>query len=416
MREILRNSEIKVTLRRFIIIQLVFLVGFGTYQYFMLNRVKMGVIDSQAGLLSRLIYKHPELENDIIGSITKGVGAADIVQGKAILNSYGYTDKIALEDEPIMNKYRVINNFNYVMLITLYTLSIGALIVVGYTQIYKKVNNINRSLEEILRENFTALLPEGEEGEFSILGHHFNNMSRMINQNIELLKQERTFLRDIISDISHQLKTPMSSLIILNDLMLEEKAMEEETRQDFLDKSRVQLSKMSWLIKSLLKLARLEGRAVIFNCKETPLINVVEGAIATLKIPAEQKNIKISLVDEKGTSFVCDREWTMEAIINILKNCIEHTPQNGEINISIDGSPISSIIKIQDRGEGIADKDLPHVFERFYKGSNSTKEDSIGIGLALSKSIIEGQGGEIKARSVLNKGTEFIITFLRGVI
>lgn len=416
MEGLFRNREVKDILIKTALVQLIFLIALSMYQFSALNRIKNGVAEAQAEIVGRLVINHPELEEEIVGSITKGASGEDIKRGTEVLSAYGYTNKMILGSEPVISKY--IGGINLILfaIFSVHTLLLILLILKGYGSVFQKIRDITLSIQEILKGNYERHLSEGEEGDFSILGHHFNTMSRMIKQNLQLLNKERTFLKDILSDISHQLKTPMSSLIMLNDLMLEKRNMEEEKRLDFLNKTGVQLSRMNWLIKSLLKVARLEARAIVYKSEEIPLAEIVDRAIGPVRIAAGLKNIEIGVRDEKKASFRGDGEWTSEALLNIVKNCIEHTPEGGRIDIELDTTPISSTVKILDTGEGISREDLTHIFERFYKGSNSMKDDSIGIGLAMSKSIVEGQGGEIRVKSEKGKGTEFTVTFLRGVI
>ena len=416
MEGLFKNREVKATLVKLIILQLFLIVSLGVFQFISLNSIKSDIVDAKAGIVGKIIASHPELEGEIISSITKKSNQQEISKGFEILSFYGYTKMMDLSSEPII--YSKMNIFTIALLAILiaHLVTLIIILIKDYSRIFIKIREITLSIEAILKGNFNKYISEGDEGDFSILGHHFNNMSVMISKNLETLRMERTFLKDILSDISHQLKTPMSSLIMLNDFLIEKKQMDEGTRLDFLYKTRVQLNRMNWLTKSLLKIARLEANSIVFNNKEVYLGVVVEKALSSLSVPAEVKNIIISIADDNKIIFKGDEDWTSEAVLNIVKNCIEHTTEGGEIHIEFSSTPLSSTIKIRDNGEGISKSELPHIFERFYKGSNSVKEDSIGIGLAMSKSIIEKQGGEIKVKSEPGRGTEFNITFLKGVI
>ncbi|MCC5427797.1 sensor histidine kinase, partial [Clostridium botulinum] len=220
---------------------------------------------------------------------------------------------------------------------------------------------------------------------------------------------------NIISDISHQLKTPLSSLIMFNELMKDEN-MPIEDRKNFLKLSDEQLRRMEWLIINLLKIGRLEAGVVEFRRENNPLYVTVNKALAGLSEKAKEKSQQVIVDIDEDVYFKHDMDWTAEAISNIIKNSIEHTDNYGQIKINCEETPISLTISIKDNGEGIPEKLQNKIFERFYKGENSVNPSSIGIGLSLTKSIIESQNGSIIVESEEGKGTEFIITFLKTVI
>ena len=222
----------------------------------------------------------------------------------------------------------------------------------------------------------------------------------------------RIFLKDTISDISHQLKTPLSSLIMLNDLILQDKNMEEEVQRDFLEKTSIQLERMEWLIVNLLKIARIEAGAILFKKDKIKAIEPIKIALSTLSMNIDEKEQNIKIMGNLESIFYGDKDWTAEAIINIIKNSIEHSEDGGIIEIFLEETPLFTNIIIKDYGEGIDKKDIPHIFERFYKVSSEIKPDSIGIGLNLSKLIVESQDGTISVKSEKGEGTEFIVTFL----
>lgn len=248
-----------------------------------------------------------------------------------------------------------------------------------------------------------------KEGQIGILKTELLKMTNILKEKVELLNKEKIFLNDIISDISHQLKTPMTSLIILNDLMYDD--LPKETKVEFLDKIKSQLSRMEWLIKSMLKLSKVEAKVINFENKKINIKELINKSISPSLIPMELKNIDLSINGDEKASYIGDINWSSEALVNIIKNCVEHTNENGSLTINYEENPLYSEIIIKDSGEGIDKKDLPHIFKRFYKGKNSSKSDSVGIGLAMAKSIIESQNGDIYARSEKNKGTEFHIIF-----
>ncbi|MCR2043667.1 HAMP domain-containing sensor histidine kinase [Anaerosalibacter massiliensis] len=412
-----RNPEIKSIAAKLLVFQIVFSIFIFIIAGAKMEKLNERIIDQNAALVGNILTKHPDLENDIIKYITNGPSQEEIGNGRKILSQYGYDENLEKVAQPLLK------NISPKIEIILFVVSLGyfipllLLIISEYNSIYKKVRKISFAAERVVEGDFSIKLKEEGEGDFSILSNQFNNMSNRLESTLGSLKEEKIFLKNIISDISHQLKTPLSSLIMLNELIIEDENMEEDIRKDFLNKMKSQLSRMEWLIINLLKLARIEAGAIQFREERVPLIEVVKASISSLNMKASEKKQKINIIGENEDFYLYgDMDWTIEALTNIIKNSIEHSYEGGEIKISLGETPLFSQIIIEDNGEGIDEKDLPHIFKRFYKASTKVKAESIGIGLNLSKSIIEAQNGSIKVRSEKGIGTKFIITFLKGVI
>lgn len=251
------------------------------------------------------------------------------------------------------------------------------------------------------------------EGDMAILISSLNYMGERVNNSLNLLTKEKENLKDYLSDISHQLKTPLSSLIMLNDLLKENEDMPYTDRIKFLNKCDEQLSRMEWLIMNLLKVGRLEAGAVVFQKELYPLNETINLAISSLKETIKSKRQNLVITGDIDAKLLHDKEWLAEAFTNIIKNSVEHTKEGGEIKIEVVNGPLITKVYIKDNGKGIPKDMQKNIFKRFYKGENSKDPKSIGIGLSLSKTIIEGLGGEIKVDSDEGKGTTFIISFLR---
>ncbi|MFR4766803.1 MAG: sensor histidine kinase [Paraclostridium sordellii] len=161
----------------------------------------------------------------------------------------------------------------------------------------------------------------------------------------------------------------------------------------------------------MLKLSKVEAKVIDFKHEKVNIKELVKRAIQPSLIPIELKNIQLSIIGEDNINYEGDIDWSCEALVNIIKNCVEHTPKNGNLKINYEENLLYCEITIKDSGEGIDKKDLPHIFKRFYKGKSSSKEDSVGIGLAMAKSIIESQNGDIYVKSEKGKGAEFHIIF-----
>lgn len=412
----LKNKEFKTVVLGLIVVFFLAVLGLYIIIINQLNIINNRIIEQNAAIISKLTNKYHISEGEMISVITQSGNAADVAKGKKLLMQYGYKEKMPLVFQPVIKDvYRLIG-FKIFMVLALIFVPIFIVVWYGHMQIYSKIRAISRVAEKVVDGDFSHSLPEKGEGDFDILGHHFNQMSNRLMLNIDRLKQEKIFLKDIISGISHQLKTPISTLIISNELMLNDKNMKEETRVSFLEKSKNQLERIEWLTKSLLKLAMLESGTITFKNIRTQLVNVVFNAVEFIRNLADEKGIIITVNGDLDKAwFRGDEKWTTEAVVNIVKNSIEHTQDGGKIEILIDQTQILSRIIITDNGEGIAAEDIPKVFDRFYRGKSESKTDSVGVGLALSKMIVDGQNGNISIKSKKGDGSQCMITFLKTI-
>lgn len=403
------NMEMRSFIRYYIALFFIFILVSLGVSYINLNIIKDKVVENNQAILGQILVNRPELEGEIVDIITQGNSKENIYKGKEILGKYNYDENITLRNEPIIYSSKIeVINVNLVFLVCIFT----AFIILSLFYFNKIYNDIKDMTEYVYNSsegiNF-VMKNRNQEGQIGILKTELLKMTNILKEKVELLNKEKIFLNDIISDISHQLKTPMTSLIILNDLMYDD--LPKETKVEFLDKIKSQLSRMEWLIKSMLKLSKVEAKVINFENKKINIKELINKSISPSLIPMELKNIDLSINGDKKASYIGDINWSSEALVNIIKNCVEHTNENGSLTINYEENPLYAEIIIKDSGEGIDKKDLPHIFKRFYKGKNSSKSDSVGIGLAMAKSIIESQNGDIYARSEKNKGTEFHIIF-----
>ncbi|HCL4444753.1 TPA: HAMP domain-containing histidine kinase [Clostridium botulinum] len=415
-----RNPEIKELTFKFSIIFILFAILTTIFIKGELNKLNKDYINQNTLIVGNILSKHPELEEEIILSLKSNEDATyneerNYKIGKNILEKYSYDENLELYKNPVLKNFSI--NFIYRTIIY-FGLAIFIIYIIIYDKFkyfYKKAEVFTKAAEEIMDGHFSKFVDENKEGDFYILSSKFNLMSNRLEESLLNLKKEKIFLKNIISDISHQLKTPLSSLIMFNELMKDE-SMPIEDRENFLKLSDEQLKRMEWLIINLLKIGRLEAGVVEFKRENNPLYVTINKALAGLSEKAKEKSQQVIVDIDEDVYFKHDMEWTAEAISNIIKNSIEHTDNYGQIKISYEETPISLIISIKDNGEGIPEKLQNKIFERFYKGENSVNPYSIGIGLSLTKSIIESQNGSIIVESEEGKGTEFIITFLKTVI
>ncbi len=277
---------------------------------------------------------------------------------------------------------------------------------------YRAISDLNDYLSLVCAGNYDLALGDNTEGELSILQNNLLKVISTLKTQNEVITEDKTYLADSLADISHQLKTPLTSMLVVSELL--EKEEDESKRREFTEIINTQCGKMSWLIQTLLKLSKLDAGTAEMNEDELSVCDVIESSLSPFLITLELRNIEVKKRINDFT-FTGDRNWTNEALQNIIKNCIEHTDDGGRLTISTDETTVYKRILIRDNGCGIAKEDLPHVFERFYHGKNSSSE-SVGIGLAFSKSILSKENASLSVTSEENEGTEFEIKFYKSII
>jgi signal transduction histidine kinase len=376
------------------------------------ENLKEDYIRSLGAVVVRIAEKNPDLEKEIMPLITKEISEEEALKGKAVLSQYGLSKDLESELFPYINKTVKRNNYS---IIFIYILMAAVLFVFNYFQcgfFYDGIRKLTLGAKRVVEGQYDISISENKEGDLSKLAVSFNSMKEVIRNNLSELRKEKQFLVDLLSDISHQLKTPLSSMLVYNDIMLN-KELSKEQSQTFLLNNQNQLNRMQWLIQSILKLAKLDAKSIELDKEEQSLNETLQEAVDSLESKALEGKVKITAREEKSISFHHDRLWLEEAFINIIKNGIEHTPPEGEVSVELTENPIYRRVIIEDTGEGIREEDLPNIFKRFYKARTSKKSDSVGIGLALAKSIVEAHNGIIEVQSKIGKGTKFIITFLK---
>ena len=277
---------------------------------------------------------------------------------------------------------------------------------------YEAIDALNSYLEKVLAGGEVPGILDQEEGELSILKTNIYKATTTLSYQKELLAKDKTALSAALADISHQLKTPLTSMIVMNDLLMTED--DKNKRDEFLRTQSDQLDRMNWLIQTLLKLSRIDAGTTVMQPETVTADRLINEVMKPFEIQMELKNIEYE-PDIRDISFKCDKNWTIEALQNIVKNCIEHLEEGGVLKIFTEETVIYSQILIKDNGCGLDEDDLGHIFERFYRGKNA-KKDSVGIGLALSKSIINSQHGDILVESHPGAGTEFTVRFYKTII
>lgn len=277
---------------------------------------------------------------------------------------------------------------------------------------YKKISDLSADIDRILHGKNCTTLENCSEGELGILQSEIYKMTVRLREQQQRLKEDKIYLADSIADISHQIRTPLTSINLLLSL-LSEPGVSDGRRGELTRELYDLLSRIDWLITALLKISKLDAGTVSLKSEQITLEELIKRSVSPLMIPIELRAQKLKITAE-GV-FTGDISWTAEAITNIVKNCMEHTPASGTIEISALENPLFSEIIITDSGSGIDGDDLPHIFERFYKGKNSDGK-SFGIGLALARMIITSQNGTVKAENRAEGGARFTVRFYKGVV
>lgn len=411
-----KNKEVKLIVITSVVTFLVFLAVFIFVTYNWFNDINKKYIDQNTALVGAIIKNNPELEEEIVPIITKGNINEYYSVGNNVLDKYYYNENITSIKNPILKDSYSNFKLTIILLWGIFFIVIIMLILKIISPIFNNIKKLGEIADEMVEGNFNSNEIKFEEGDFHVFYNKFNHMGERLENALKDLQDEKINLKDIINDISHQLKTPLSALVAYNDIIKNHENMDNETKTKFINMTSEQLDRMDWLITTLLKYARIESNAVSYNKEMIPLSESIRYAIEPLKLSANHKKQKIELELNNDGYYFHDKKWIAESLSNIIKNAIEHTDIKGKIKIKLEETPMSISIIISDNGEGIERSELKNIFKRFYKGKNSINPRSIGIGLSLSKKIIEAHGGSITVESELGKGTIFNIIFLKVII
>ena len=354
-------------------------------------------------IISTIKEKYPEIKDDELFDTIKNNVKTNT------FNRYSFDlDGIVLikENKTIFVSYFIILLFVYLIICLVYL----TIIINNDKRKEKEINEVIKIIEEINNKNYSFKMKDINEEDLSLLKNEIYKTTIMLNEISEISKKDKKELEESLEDISHQLKTPLTSILIMIDTLLDDEDMDQNTREDFLRNMKREVMNINFLVKSILKLSRLDTNTVKFISKKESVKEIINEAILNVSLLSDLKNVKIET--NLSDSFItCDYKWQIEALTNILKNSIEHSYENNKVLIESSENNAYVKITIKDFGTGIAKEDINHIFERFYKGKDSDY-DSIGIGLALSKSIIEKQNGKISVESS-DDGTIFTIKYFK---
>lgn len=368
------------------------------------------VNDVIVNIVGTIKQEYPDVEDEKIIKILNDE-ENNAIKGIGTLQRYGINTEEVYAIDGLKDEKKEILLTSSINIISL-TIIVTILIINYKNKKSKKIENIINYIEEINKKNYNLKIEENTEDELSNLTNELYKITIMLKEQAELSKKDKNVLQRSLEDISHQIKTPLTSISIMLDNIKENPQMDLHTRQEFIYEISRQIEWINWLVISLLKLSKLDSNTVDFKHEEINAENLINNVIKNLAIPLDIKQQSV-IVTGNNETFIGDYNWELEALTNIVKNCIEHTPENKKIYINCEKNNFNTKIVIRDEGNGIDREDIKHIFERFYKGKNSS-ENSVGIGLALSKSIIEKDNGYILCTSEVGKGTTFEIKYIRN--
>jgi signal transduction histidine kinase len=408
---LLTNTENQRLLFRMVALSLAVLLLSVVFALTMTLYVNRALADTYAGIVGTVAEKYPEAEAQVVQDLS-GPDAFSISLGYQLLERYGLQDLDSAQHG--IGTGLLVRLLSLGLALTALTCIGFALLLVRYQRsISVQMAGLSTYLRQIEAGDYALDVRDNGEGNFSLLKNDVYKVTVRLREQAELLQKDKTALSNLITDISHQIKTPLTSLGVLSDLLIEDPPKED--RHAFVEQLRVQLGRIQWLVTALLKLARLDAGTAAFKSESVNMQRLIERAFEPLQIPLEIKNQRLEVHGDEGVNFTGDFNWSAEALTNVIKNCVEHTAEGGKIEISYGENALYAEIIISDDGEGIASRDLPNIFNRFYRGKNADG-NNVGIGLALAKAIFNAQGGDITVHSQYGMGTSFTIRIFRGVV
>ena len=357
-------------------------------------------------IISVIKDKYPEITDKEIAEIIN----SDEFETNDFFTKYG----IDINNKSILIKNDKDYHIFLVINMSFLTITIIILLILYIRYNHKKENDIKdiiKCIEQINKKNYELQIDSISEDELSILKNEIYKTTIMLKESAENSNKDKINLKKSLEDISHQLKTPLTSILVMLDNIIEDPDMDINIRNDFVRDIKRNVVNINFLVQALLKLSKFDANTVHFIKKEYNLKNIVDESIKNVSTLCDLRNINIELNIKNDSKIMCDSKWQIEAITNILKNSIDHSKDNQKVIINVEDNNVYSTVEIKDFGDGISKKDISHIFERFYKGENATS-DSIGIGLALAKTIIEEDNGNISVESNKN-GTKFTIKYFK---
>lgn len=395
----------KVYLKTTLLFMIFLLVGiFINFKIYQEHEKELYYVNNK--IIANILDKHPELQDEIISLMTTDV---DVVE---VLNKYGidkYSD-INYIKENNNYKQKLINyNLGYLLILIL---TVYLLITYYNYKFNKNIITINQYMNKVLSGDYSIDIRDYQENKLSLLKNDIYKLVVRLKEQSDREQEDKIYLKDFLSDISHQLKTPLTSMYVINDIL--EKEQDEKKRKEFLHKNKTQLERIEWLISSLLKMSLLDSGTTKLVKTDVNIKELINKSLEPINIKLDLKNITINITGDANITYKLDSNWMVEALLNILKNSCEYTNTSGNIDIYYELNPLYLVIKISDSGIGIKKSEIKNIFKRFYKVNKDSR--GVGIGLNMAKKIIEMHDGQITVKSTPQTGTTFEIKFFKQVI
>lgn len=392
----------------FIIAVLSISLIFSVFTYFQYNNLK-SIYKEQNEINKRivgtLVNKYPEDEIDIVKSIYY-VNDDYKEFGEKILSKLGYDDNYEMSENinftNQLSTFMITNIIGFLVISTLIILLLFSLV----KYVFKNLEELSRVLQKIINNGDYSEIKSDDYGIFSVIYSDLNKLSRSLHIKIINLDKEKESIKELVTDISHQLKTPLASLKLYNTLLIEEE-IDEEDKLEFLKTNEMCINKLHNLIDSLVNISRMEAGMISIKKENKNIKETINRAISSIKVKADIKNINIDYEDFKDNFILHDSKWTEECIFNILDNCVKYTDENGEIKLSVNDTINFIRIDIEDNGIGIDSSKYNDIFKRFYRIEEVENIEGSGVGLYLSRKILERQGGNIIVSSKKGIGSKF---------
>ncbi|MBO9599891.1 MAG: HAMP domain-containing histidine kinase [Cohnella sp.] len=403
-----RNASVRRLACAMIALTVVACTATAIYTRLATERLKQQWLEQEYAIAGALSRDHPELAGQWATLLVKTPSAQDIEDGRRWLEQYGVTTQLSAKWLPVLEDFR---SWSIALLIPAALLLIALLSWWLFRESRSQLKTL-RGLAHALDDTVKHNLPMAErfygEGELGLLANGVQELALRLRETIEQLNREKTYLKDTVADISHQLKTPLASLMIYIELLAEGKT-DPADAAEFLATCRRELDRMEWLILTLLKLARIEADALDLHVVPARLADTLSASVHAVERLAGDRRVAIDLRDRDPELLVPhDSRWLNEAIANVLKNAVEISPPGSRISVSWERTPIFVRLRIADQGPGIPEQHLPHIFKKFYRTSSGGS--GVGLGLPLAKSIVEKHGGVLSAGNSPEGGAVFYLT------
>ncbi len=401
----------KIELKKILLISIVIIVSF-LLLFAIVHQIQYQTYTKQFNeklnsIIVKLQEKYPNLTPN---EIMKVLNDDEKVEAD-LLRQYGIDlkqDAILLKNDEAFQRFLVLD----LILLGCFSISLFTLFMVYHRKKDKKLVEITNYIEQINQGNYSLDIDDNTEDELSILKNEIYKTTIMLKEVAENARNQELSLKNSLEDISHQLKTPLTSIMIMLDNMIDNPEMDKQTREEFIKDCKKEITNIHFLVQALLKLSKFDANTIQYHNQTVLVKELIQDAKNKVSVLCDLKNVDIQVEGNDVDTIYCDDKWQVEAITNLLKNAVEYSENAGKIEVSYVQNKLYTQIQIRDYGKGIDSSDLPYIFERFYKGSNSSK-DSVGIGLALAKSIIEKNNGSVFVESKLGEGTTFTIQYFK---